>query len=165
MKTKVIILILTIMLSVSLNGQTIIRQVISPIGSSSTVDGKYVSHTVGQSTPPASTVSGNIGLRQGFEQPPKVKIVPKVDDNLKITIFPNPNNGQFMLNVETKKDGQEYSFDVFNDLGKLIFSGSGVGNSDHEVILPTNTARSTYMIKIKTDNGDTGEGKIIVIGY
>jgi hypothetical protein len=158
------IFIVTITLSMSLIAQTIVRQVISPIGLSSNSTGNYISHTVGQPTPPTSTLSSNIAVRQGFEQPPKVKIIPKVKENLTISIYPNPNDGHFWLNVETNIQGENYSFEIFNMIGKLIYTGSGIGQVEKEIKLPFFTGRSTYMIKIKTDNGDTGDGKIIVIG-
>ena len=102
MKIRFAIAILIIMISFSLSSQTVVRQVISPIGLSSNATGNYVSHTIGQSTPPSNTTTKNIKIRQGFEQPPKVKIVQKKEQSLGITIYPNPNDGAFSVTVETK---------------------------------------------------------------
>jgi len=152
------------MLSASLAAQTIARQVISPIGLSTNSTGNYISHTIGQSTPPASTTNANVKLRQGFEQPPKVKIVQKVDKTLGITIFPNPNDGAFSLTVETKTADEPFTYEIFDLVGKLIERGNGIGHVEKFIKLPTFTGRSIYLIKIRTSNGDTGDGKIVVIG-
>ena len=164
MKTGFALLLLTILLSGSLEAQKVARQVISPIGLSTDASGNYVSHTIGQSTPPASTVSSNVKLRQGFQQPPKVKIVQKNEKTLGLTIYPNPNDGAFSLTVETKEVDETYSYEIYDLIGKLIETGSGIGHVEKFIKLPTFTGRSIYLIKIRTLNGDTGDGKIVVIG-
>ena len=164
MKTGFVLVFLTILLSASLAAQTIARQVISPIGLSTNSTGNYVSQTIGQSTPPASTVSSNVKLRQGFEQPPRVKIVQKTEKTIGLTIYPNPNDGAFSLTVETKAIDETYTYEIFDLVGKLIEIGSGVGHVEKFIKLPTFTGRSVYLIKIRTSNGDTSDGKIVVIG-
>lgn len=164
MKTGFVLVFLTIMLSASLAAQAIARQVISPIGLSTNSSGNYVSHTIGQSTPPASSTVSNIKLRQGFEQPPKVKIVQKSDKTIGLSIYPNPNDGAFTLTVETKAVNETYTYEIFDLVGKLIETGSGIGQMEKFIKLPTFTGRSIYLIKVKTLNGDTGDGKIVVIG-
>lgn len=164
MKARFAILCLAIMLSVSLAAQTVARQTISPIGLSTNSTGNYISHTIGQSTPPASTSNANVKLRQGFEQPPKVKIVQKNEKTLGITIYPNPNDGAFSLTVETKTLDESYSYEIFDLVGKLIEKGTGIGHVENFIKLPAFTGRSIYLIKIRTSNGDIGDGKIVVIG-
>ena len=164
MKTRFAILCLFVMLSASLAAQTIARQVISPIGLSTNSTGNYISHTIGQSTPPASTSNANVKLRQGFEQPPKVKIVQKNEKTLGITIYPNPNDGAFSLTVETKDVDETYTYEIFDMIGKLIQTGSGIGHVENFIKLPSFTGRSIYLIKIRTFNGESGDGKIVVIG-
>lgn len=164
MKARFVLVILTIMLSGSLAAQTIARQVISPIGLSTDATGNYVSHTIGQSTPPASTVVSNVKLRQGFQQPPKVKIVQKNEKRLGLTIYPNPNDGAFSLTVETKDVDETYTYEIFDMIGKLIQTGSGIGHVENFIKLPSFTGRSIYLIKIRTFNGESGDGKIVVIG-
>ena len=164
MKTRFVLVFLTIMLSASLAAQTITRQVISPIGLSTNSTGNYVSHTIGQPTPPASTVNSNVKLRQGFQQPPKVNTVQKNEKTLGLTIYPNPNDGAFSLTVETKEVDETYSYEIYDLIGKLIETGSGIGHVEKFIKLPTFTGRSIYLIKIRTLNGDTGDGKIVVIG-
>ena len=45
--------------------------------------------------------------------------VPEREENLLIRIFPNPNNGQFTLEITTEKPG-EASIQIFNLTGSLI---------------------------------------------
>lgn len=165
MKTKVAFLSLILFISASLVGQTLTRQVISSIGASSNSTGNYVSHTIGQPTPPSSTTNNNLALRQGFEQPPKVKIIKKTDTFISLNIFPNPNDGAFTLTVDTKEENETYTYEIYDLVGKLMQTGSGVGRNERFIKLPSSTGRSVYLIKVKTINGDAGDGKIIVIGY
>jgi hypothetical protein len=163
MKKNVVLWVLISLLSSSLISQTIVRQVISPIGVTTNVNGNYISHTVGQPTPPGTSHTSNVILRQGFEQPPKGKAVITTPLSVSINIFPNPNDGTFYLNVETK-GAIEYTYDIFDAIGKLIMSGDGVGNVEKLISLPFGSGRSIYIIKIKTSSGLLADGKIIVIG-
>lgn len=165
MKKGLVFTYLMLLLSVSLGAQTITRQVISSIGSSTTSTGNYVSHTIGQPTPPSSTTNNNLALRQGFEQPPKIKIIKKTDTFISLNIFPNPNDGAFTLTVDTKEENETYTYEIYDLVGKLMQTGSGIGRNERFIKLPSSTGRSVYLIKVKTIKGDTGDGKIIVIGY
>jgi len=165
MKTKVAFLSLILFISASLVGQTLTRQVISSIGSSTNATGNYVSHTIGQPTPPTSTTTNDVALRQGFEQPPKIKIIKKNDQMLNLSINPNPNHGAFQLTVDTKEANETYTFEIYDLQGKLMQTGTGIGRTQRFIELPSGTARSVYLIKVTTTKGDTGDGKVIVIGY
>lgn len=163
MKTKVVLLGLMCWISIGLTGQTIVRQVISPIGLSVNAAGNYISHTVGQPTPPGTTSGSKVVLRQGFEQPPKAKAILEKMQTVNLNIFPNPNNGAFYLTVETLEE-VSYSFEIYDAIGKMIMLGDGVGNVEKLINLPFGTGRSIYIIKVKTASGLLGDGKIVVIG-
>lgn len=163
MKTKVVLLVLMSCLSVELTAQTLIRQVISPIGVSVNATGNYISHTVGQPTPPGTTSGSKVVLRQGFEQPPKLKAILEDQQSVSLNIFPNPNDGVFYLTVITMEE-VSFTFEIYDAIGKLIMLGDGIGNIEKLVNLPFGTGRATYIIKVKTDSGLLGNGKIVVIG-
>jgi len=163
MKTKVVISVVVCFLALSLSSQTIVRQVISPIGVSTNAAGNYISHTVGQPTPPGTASTSKVVLRQGFEQPPKSKAIIDKPESVYLNIFPNPNNGAFYLTVETTTE-VSYTFEMYDAIGKLIMLGDGTTNLEKFINLPFGTGRSIYVIKVKTDSGQLGEGKVIVIG-
>lgn len=150
-------------ITTGLNAQTLVRQVISPIGISTNATGNYISHTIGQSTPPGTTSGSKVVLRQGFEQPPKLKAILEEPETVSLNIFPNPNDGAFYLTVIAVED-VPYTFEIYDAIGKLIMLGDGVGNIEKLVKLPYGTGRSTYIIKVKTESGLLGDGKIVVIG-
>jgi len=151
------------LISNSLSSQTIVRQVISPIGVTTNVNGNYISHTVGQPTTPGTSSNANLVLRQGFEQPPKGKFVIKSSPQISMNIYPNPNDGAFYLFIESI-DPIDYTYEIFDAIGKLIMTGEGVGNVEKYINLPFGTGRSIYIIKIKTNTGHMADGKIVVIG-
>lgn len=163
MKKIATLWVLACFLSVSLYSQAIVRQVISPIGVSLNAAGNYISHTVGQPTPPGTATNNKTVLRQGFEQPPKAKPINSEPQKISINIFPNPNDGAFYLTVETFLP-VDYSFEIYDAIGKIIMTGDGEGNMEKLINLPHGTGRSIYIIKIKTTSGIIGDGKIIVIG-
>jgi len=75
-----------------------------------------------------------------------------------IKIYPNPNSGEFHINVENPKD--DLSVEVFNILGERL--DHLVGNSlESNYKFNLNVADGVYMVKI-TNNGSTSVSKITI---
>ncbi len=66
-----------------------------------------------------------------------------------VTLFPNPNNGQFTLNVKGF-DG-EGEIKVFNMVGQQVYHYSGTF-TEHDIDL-TQEKNSLYIVKYSNDNG------------
>ena len=155
--TLLMLLILTItLLSFTLKGQTIERQLIGSTGNLSETTNFQVSATSGEIAISTET-SGTIILTQGFQQPLPEDFVSSINiDNsdIEIAIYPNPTISSIKLDLKsnTKID---FNIQVLNINGnkivqnrKLSFSGktSEIFDFNH---LPPNT----YILLIKNKKG------------
>ncbi len=75
-----------------------------------------------------------------------------------VRIYPNPNNGQFTLagKLVATEDG-ELTVTVMNMLGQTIYSSSMQvqnGNVDKQITLTNDLANGTYILNLRTDNGN-----------
>lgn len=72
-----------------------------------------------------------------------------------VKVYPNPNKGQFQLNLS---DNQKASIEVFDLSGKMILSTNVSGN---ETIDLGNAAKGVYLVKVNSEN--TVSNKKIVV--
>jgi hypothetical protein len=66
------------------------------------------------------------------------------------TIFPNPNNGSFNIEINNAKE-KNYQLEIFNSLGEIIYSENSFtkNNSIVKQIQLENVAKGIYFIQIK----------------
>ncbi len=73
-----------------------------------------------------------------------------IDKNMPgaLQIFPNPNNGNFMITANIVKEGN-YKLEIFDELGKLVYAGNTdlkTGKNDLEMRIPQ--ATGIYFLRI-----------------
>ncbi|MBE9492141.1 MAG: T9SS type A sorting domain-containing protein, partial [Bacteroidetes bacterium] len=73
--------------------------------------------------------------------------IAEIPNDLSISIFPNPNNGQFILNIFSK-ESHTIDLKIFNPVGMLVFERSGitVNNKFTESIDLKNLSDSIYFL-------------------
>ncbi len=79
-----------------------------------------------------------------------------VDNTTTVNIYPNPNNGEFVLNINTK-DVKELAVKIVNIQGKEVYNKTNFNNltTINEPISLDNNAKGIYFVVITTDKGIT----------
>jgi hypothetical protein len=79
-------------------------------------------------------------------------------------ISPNPNNGNFVLEIKTNnvKANEKYNIEVYNVMGKMVYHE----NVDAEMNLRKSMhfktlSKGVYIIRLNTDNG-VMNGKFVI---
>ena len=76
--------------------------------------------------------------------------------SVKITIFPNPSNGQLNINLKNAQD-TKYNVEVFDVYGKLIYKEEVINITGSEFnteinLTSLNLSNGLYILNVKTDN-------------
>jgi hypothetical protein len=146
MRQQTIIIIFYIFLTSLGFAQKIVRSTIGTLGASFNSNEVLIQSTAGQSFPTSSERSGEVlNVRQGFHQPFNSITL---GNELNISVFPNPNNGNFFISTDFPLFLM-YDYKIVDNLGKIIESGSGFGNKT-EIISLTNKDIGIYHLIIKT---------------
>jgi len=105
--------------------------------------------------------AGNISANNIAEWTGPLGINNIKSNNLDITAYPNPNNGQFTIQ-SSGINGQE-SVDIYNVLGARIYSGMlKQVQHDYEINLSAQPA-GVYLYRVLAEDGSLlGEGKLII---
>ena len=111
-----LIILFFLFVSLFADAQTVQSSTISSGGVTKSVDGKYYSHVIGQSSVISGTaVNANVTVRQGFKQPNLIaksiqnsglKIQITEENPITFTVFPNPFRDRLKIqfsNVSTTK--------------------------------------------------------------
>ena len=141
-------------------GQEIQRSSINSAGSSSSSNNLYLSQSIGQPSVVGSLSTDKTLVRQGFQQPVLLSNG-KVSKNIQLTIYPNPNHGTFYLSTNLGRN-EAYHFIIYDLNGKLITSGDGIGGIENKVELNDATQSGSYYLNLTTEEGLSGQAKIIV---
>lgn len=96
------------------------RQSINCIGSSTVSNGIRISHTVGQASSTSVSKSGNIAIRQGFQQANLQYEVEKTDFD--VQLYPNPNDGDFNVTVAGILAEDPISYQILDLNGKIVLN-------------------------------------------
>lgn len=82
-----------------------------------------------------------------------------VANNHKFTLYPNPNNGSFIISGNTiGQDNDDIAFEITNILGQVVYSGKGKthnGLFNEQIMLSESLANDTYILHLYT--GSTNE--------
>lgn len=88
--------------------------------------------------------------------------IPPLEHNLgplEIKIFPNPTQGQLLVDIQNGEDGETYSMHLYDISGKLLIEKKHKGNGSQPLNLSLYTP-GPYILILKTPNGKM-EYKII----
>lgn len=84
--------------------------------------------------------------------------VNEISQELSVSVFPNPSNGQFQLNIENLQSTNAI-IEIYNATGEKVFS-SNVSKQEDEINL-SNFSKGIYFIKVTSDK-KMSQQKIIV---
>lgn len=148
------------MLNYSVYAQEIKRSSINSIGTTRSSHNIRISQSVGQAGVTGTAVSHSTTLRQGFQQP---LILTSEDETreIQITVFPNPNNGEFTF-LTNLDDQQHFSYQIADASGRIIRKDNGAGGQRIEVQLATSTQSGAYTMFITTEKNWKGSTTIII---
>ncbi len=80
--------------------------------------------------------------------------VPSINNNNNIALYPNPNNGSFIIKGSGFNNG-EINFQVLNVIGQVVYSDALVmqnGTLNKQIELPQNIANGLYLMRIENGN-------------
>ena len=158
---KVIItLFICLILNYSVHAQEIKRSSINSIGTSSSSENIRISQSVGQAGVTGTAVSNSTTMRQGFQQP-FILTSENESREIQITVFPNPNNGEFTFLTNLDKQ-EHFSYQITDASGRIIRKDNGVGGQRVEVQLSSNTQSGAYTMFITTEKNWKGNTTIII---
>lgn len=80
-------------------------------------------------------------------------------EGVDFSVYPNPNNGNFTVEVHTAGEIQPYMVEIFNDAGRLL--GSVNCHNQTVSVNRTDLPTGVYFVKL-TKNGQTAVKKVIV---
>lgn len=134
---KNITLILSVFVTVSLNAQQVRvgRSSINCVGSSTVSNGILISQTGGQSSSVTVSRSGNLSIRQGFQQA-NVMQYEIVKTDFSVQLFPNPNDGNFNVALNGFEANETVSYQVVDVNGKKIQEVNTVAPASFSVFVP-----------------------------
>ncbi|MFM7636937.1 MAG: T9SS type A sorting domain-containing protein [Crocinitomicaceae bacterium] len=107
------------------------RQSINALGSSTVSNGVRISHTVGQASSTSVSKSGNIVIRQGFQQANLQYEVEKTDFD--VQLYPNPNDGDFNVSVAGILVEDPISYQILDLNGKIVLSAKKADSMNFSV--------------------------------
>jgi hypothetical protein len=112
-----------------------------------------MTHTVVITDDSACTTSAGVDIVSGI-------IESGIDGN--ITLFPNPNNGEFSLNLENVENGT-YDVTVKNIIGQNVYQDViNVTGSYNSNVRISNMQNGIYFMEISNSNGDTSVIRFVV---
>jgi len=77
-------------------------------------------------------------------------------------LFPNPNKGEFILDIKGLSDVSTYSWNLYDAFGKLIYKVNKVYNGNQNIIID-NIPSGIYYWQIINDNSKIKTGKLVIL--
>ena len=138
----------------SVHSQQITRSSISSFGHSLKTENCSIQTTGGQSSLTNVTSDNGLYLRQGFNQP--IEKVLFKNETFQINVYPNPTTEYFQIQTNPE---QIYSYNLFDQMGKLMMSKENVKGSnsvnvstcsagDYVLLLSSGTQHQTIKINL-----------------
>ena len=164
MKNKVVLFTSVgfILLSTSLFSQQVRvgRQSLNSLGSSTVSNGVRISHTAGQASSTSVSKSGNLVIRQGFQQANIIQYdVEKTD--FEVQLYPNPNDGNFNVSMTGIELTDEMTYQVIDINGKKLQESKSVNMP----LFPISVAGinpGIYYLNLNSKAGKTASIKFII---
>ena len=118
---KNIAFVLSVFVIESMNAQQVVvgRSSINCVGSSTLSNGILISQTGGQSSSVSVSKSGNLLIRQGFQQSTIMQYEVENAD-FSVQLFPNPNDGNFNVSIKGFGDSELVSYKIININGREL---------------------------------------------
>ena len=159
---KNITLILSVLVTVSLNAQQVRvgRSSINCVGSSTVSKGILISQTGGQSSSVTVSRSGNLSIRQGFQQS-NVMHYEIVKTDFSVQLFPNPNDGNFNVALNGFEANETVSYQIVDVNGKKMQEFQVSTPASFAVFIPSFQPGIYYLI-LNSLSGKTASIKFII---
>ena len=159
-KIKLSIFILLLIICGNVISQQVIRQTLSSIGNSSSLEGITISQTIGQPSSTSSEKMDKLLINQGFQQPLLFHSQAPQFTTLEISAYPNPINS--FLNLEILSGNVlDLKIRVHNSIGKVI---SEIKPSEMSMKLNfENRAPGIYFVTFHSESGESKTIKITKI--
>ena len=159
---KNITLILSVLVTVSLNAQQVRvgRSSINCVGSSTVSKGILISQTGGQSSSVTVSRSGNLSIRQGFQQS-NVMHYEIVKTDFSVQLFPNPNDGNFNVALNGFEANETVSYQIVDVNGKKMQEFQVSTPAVFAVFIPSIQPGIYYLI-LNSLSGKTASIKFII---
>jgi hypothetical protein len=123
---KIILVTLFLMVSVLVHAQTLKKEIIANAGASFTSSEVGLFWTIGE--PMIATYSNTVDLFEGFHTPEDDinTSTQKLADTITLSLFPNPNNGVF--EIELKGNQMPVHYEIINTSGVQMLQGQFTQN-------------------------------------
>jgi len=146
--------------------QTIQNEVIASGGSSSLIEDKLISWTLGECVTETFT-SGDLMVSQGFNQPFFILLsLPDEEPTpFGLSISPNPTRDMVTIRLTGQEDQEEYSFLVYDLNGNVLFRKEISQEISVELDLKANEAGMLLLYVERKSDGYRQGYKIIRIGH
>ena len=158
MKTKLLYLLLTCIVSQSCWAQTVSPGVISPAGGSSLNGGAMLSSTVGEMTMVKTFSAADVILTQGFQQAYDINVGIHKNNvaNNTITLGPNPSRGEVQLFFNSAA-ALNLTILIYDMAGKLIYQTTSRKAEHNNYILLnlSSLAVGDYLLNCNTASTST----------
>jgi hypothetical protein len=137
------------------------RSSINCVGSSTISNGVLISQTGGQPSNVTVARTGNLVIRQGFQQANLLTY--KVDQtDFDILLSPNPNDGNFNVSVRGIETGENLVYKIYDLDGKLVKESSVDAPTIFTVSVPE-LVTGIYFIQMETTKGKKSTIKISIL--
>jgi hypothetical protein len=163
MKMKYFVFACCLMAGFALNAQQVRvgRSSINCVGSSTLSNGVLISQTGGQSSSVTVSRTGNLVIRQGFQQ--SNLLTYKVDEtDFDILLSPNPNDGNFNVSVRGFEAGENLTYKIYDVNGKIVKESDVEAPTIFVVSVPE-LVTGIYFIQMESTKGKKSTIKISIL--
>lgn len=154
MKIKILLLWTFVMLlSISMQAQTLSPVVISSSGGFYSAGGNSLSVTVAEMTMVQSFLQPTNMLTQGFQQPEQLTTGVAETEAMQgeVVVYPNPSNGRFNISYNALNEGN-YQVKIYNMVGQVVYNQSyGAAFGPNTIQLNIDQfGQGIYMLELKS---------------
>lgn len=137
------------------------RSSINTMGSTTTSNGIMISQSVGQASNISVARTGNIEIRQGFQQANLLTY--KVDQtDFDVLLSPNPNDGNFNVSVRGFESGENLQYKILDINGHVVKEAKIETPTIFIVSVPEITT-GIYFMQMESTKGKKSTIKISVL--